>query len=249
MRLKDKVAIVTGGGRGNGRAIALGLAREGAKLVIADIDPVTAERTAQEIRAAGGEAVSTRVDVTNKASAEAMVETAYQSFGRLDVLVNNAGVLSRKPFLELPEEDWDRIFAVNVKGTFLCLQAAARRMVETGGGSIINISSVNAQSTTPVTVHYCASKAAVNTLTKGAALALAAKGVRVNAVAPSAILTDMSKDRLGTPEGQAAVLAHTPMGRIETSEDLVGPVVFLASEESGFMTGSVVTVDGGWTTM
>jgi NAD(P)-dependent dehydrogenase (short-subunit alcohol dehydrogenase family) len=249
VRLKDKVALVTGAGRGNGRVIALGLAREGARLVIADISGDNAERTAGEIRAAGGEAASVQVDVTKRAEVEAMVEAAYREFGKLDILVNNAGVLTRRPFLELPEEEWDQVMAVNLKGVFLCSQAAARRMVDSGGGCIISISSVNAVSTTPFTVHYCASKAGVSNLTKGMALALAPRGIRVNAVAPSAILTDMSRGRLDTPEGQAAVLARTPLGRLETSEDLVGPVVFLASSDAEFVTGTTLVVDGGWLTM
>jgi NAD(P)-dependent dehydrogenase (short-subunit alcohol dehydrogenase family) len=249
VRLRDKVALVTGAGRGNGRAIALGLAHEGARLVIADISTDNAERTAGEVRAAGGEAAAVRVDVTKRAEVEAMVDAAYREFGRLDILVNNAGVLTRRPFLELPEEEWDRVIGVNLKGVFLCSQAAARRMVESGGGCIINISSVNAVSTTPFTVHYCASKAGVSNLTKGMALALAPSGIRVNAVAPSAILTDMSKGRLDTPEGEAAVLARTPLGRLETSEDLIGPVVFLASSDAEFVTGATLVVDGGWLTM
>jgi NAD(P)-dependent dehydrogenase (short-subunit alcohol dehydrogenase family) len=247
--LKDKVALVTGAGRGNGRVIALGLAREGARLVIADISGDNAERTAGEIRAAGGEAASVQVDVTKRAEVEAMVEAAYREFGKLDILVNNAGVLTRRPFLELPEEEWDQVMAVNLKGVFLCSQAAARRMVDSGGGCIISISSVNAVSTTPFTVHYCASKAGVSNLTKGMALALAPRGIRVNAVAPSAILTDLSRGRLDTPEGQAAVLARTPLGRLETSEDLVGPVVLLASSDAEFVTGTTLVVDGGWLTM
>jgi NAD(P)-dependent dehydrogenase (short-subunit alcohol dehydrogenase family) len=249
VRLRDKVALVTGAGRGNGRAIALGLSREGARLVIADISLDNAERTAGEVRAAGGEAAAVQVDVTRRAEVEAMVEAAYREFGRLDILVNNAGVLTRRPFLELPEEEWDQVMDVNLKGVFLCSQATARRMAESGSGCIINISSVNAVSTTPFTVHYCASKAGVSNLTKGMALALASMNIRVNAVAPSAILTDMSKGRLDTPEGQAAVLARTPLGRIATSEDLVGPVVFLASQDADFVTGTTLVVDGGWLTV
>jgi NAD(P)-dependent dehydrogenase (short-subunit alcohol dehydrogenase family) len=249
VRLQDKAALVTGAGRGNGRAIARGLAREGARLVIADISRENAERTASELREAGGEAVAVQVDVTKRAEVELMVEATYTAFGRLDILVNNAGVLTRRPFLELPEEEWDQVMAVNLKGVFLCSQAAARRMVTSGGGCIINISSVNAVSTTPFTVHYCASKAGVSNLTKGMALALASVKIRVNAVAPSAILTDMSKGRLDTPEGEAAELARTPLGRLETSEDLIGPVVFLASQDAEFVTGTTLVVDGGWLTM
>ena len=249
MRLHGKVAIVTGAGSGNGKAIAEGFAREGARVVAADLLEESASATVRDIEKVGGAAKGIRIDVRNAADAQRMTDFALSAFGRLDVLVNNAGVISRSDFLELDEQEFDRIFAVNVKGVFLCAQAAARHMARHGGGNIINISSAIAESFDPVIVHYSASKGAVRSLTGAMALALARRGIRVNAIAPGPIYTNMNRDKLDVPENMAAVVAHVPLGRIGKTEDLVGAALFLAADESAWVTGTTIYVDGGYLTM
>jgi len=245
-RLKDRVAVVTGAAQGNGRAFAEAFADEGAHVVLVDIQEDAAERTAKEI---GRGSIALGADVCKADDAARVVEEAVRHYGRLDVFVNNAGVIGRVNFLDISEAEWDRVMNVNLKGTFLAGQAAARHMVTQGSGSIINIASINAESLNPNTVHYCTSKGGVRTLTKGMAIALAGRGVRVNAIGPGAVYTALSRDRLDDPKVLGATLAHIPMGRVAQPEDLKGAAVFLASDESAYVTGITLFVDGGWLTV
>jgi NAD(P)-dependent dehydrogenase (short-subunit alcohol dehydrogenase family) len=245
-RLKGRAAAITGAAQGNGRAFAEAFAEEGARVLVVDIRQEAAEQTAAEI---GHGAVALAADVRRAADAELIVAESVRRFGGLDVFVNNAGVIGRVDFLELSEDEWDRVMDINLKGTFLCGQAAARRMVAQGRGSIINVASVNAESLNPATVHYCTTKGAVRTLTKGMALALARHGVRVNAIGPGPVRTALSRDRLEDPKAYEATVAHIPMGRVAEPEDLKGAAVFLASDESAYVTGITLFVDGGWLTI
>ena len=250
MRLENKVAIVTGGARGNGLAIAMGFAKEGANLVIADIDKETAEASAREIQKLGRRAIAVHVDVTDKRSVEGMAERAYGEFGKVDILVSNAGVIGRGPFLEVSEEEWDRVLNVNLKGAFLCGQAVAKRMVEAGnGGVIINITSIMTERTTSTTVPYCASKGGVRTLTKGMAVSLAPYNVRVNSISPCIIWTDMSNALLSQDVVRKSIQSKIPLNRIAKAEALVGAAIYLASDESSYVTGATVSVDGGMSAM
>jgi NAD(P)-dependent dehydrogenase (short-subunit alcohol dehydrogenase family) len=248
-RLKDRVAVVTGAAQGNGKAIAAAFAKEGARIVIADISEERAAQTAQTFLEAGLSAQSMRVNVTKSAEVNNLLQRVMKEFGRIDILVNNAGVIGRYDFLEITEEEWDRVMDINLKGTFLCGQAFARQMAKQENGVILNIASVNAYSLNPTTVHYCTSKGGVCTLTKGMALALAKVGVRVNAIGPGPVYTDLSKDRLDDPQALAATVAHIPMGRVAQPVDLTGAAVFLASDEAAYVTGITLFVDGGWLTM
>src|SRR6266700_2126673 len=189
------------------------------------------------------------VNVTKSAEVNSLLQWTVKEFGRVDILVNNAGVIGRYDFLEISESEWDRVIDINLKGTFLCGQAFARQMKEQDGGVIINIASVNAESVNPTTVHYCVSKGGVRTLTKAMALAMAQAGVRVNAIGPGPVYTNLSKDRLDDPQALAATLAHIPMGRVAQSSDLAGAAVFLASDDSAYVTGITLYVDGGWLTI
>jgi NAD(P)-dependent dehydrogenase (short-subunit alcohol dehydrogenase family) len=245
-RLKDRVAVVTGAAQGNGRAFSEAFAAEGARVVVVDIQKEAAERTAEEI---GGGAIAFAADVSLAADAVRIVEDSVKHFGRVDIFVNNAGVIGRVDFLDISEAEWDRVMNVNLKGTFLGGQAAARQMVTQGSGSIINIASVNAESLNPTTIHYCTSKGGVQTLTRGMALALAGRGVRVNAIGPGAVHTALSRERLDDPKVLRATLARIPMGRVAQPDDLKGAAVFLASDESAYVTGITLFVDGGWLTV
>lgn len=246
MRLRDKVALVTGAGSGNGAAIAAGFAREGAQVVFADLNLESAEAGAQAARDAGGRALALKLDISNAASVAECVAAVLKEWGTIDILVNNAGIIHRGPFLELTEQDWDKVMAVNAKGVFLCSQAVGRHMAEKKSGAIINVTSFSAFLASPNVAHYGASKGAVNMLVKHMALDLAQYNIRVNAIAPGVIETNMNRDRLAAPEQREASLSRILLGRLGRPEDLVGAALYLASDESGYVTGCTINVDGGW---
>jgi 3-oxoacyl-[acyl-carrier protein] reductase len=245
MRLEGKVALVTGAQQGIGRAIAVALARDGADVGVNFLDDAAAaEMVAGEIRGLGRRAVTVQGDVAQTASVQGMVKTVVDALGPPDVLVNNAGVFPRASFLELPEREWDHVLGINLKGSFLCAQAVARALVAAGRpGAIVNISS-SAVRGDPRGVHYSSSKAGVVGLTRAMALALAPHGIRVNAIAPG--LTDTAQPRYGNTEEQIAERAREiPLGRIAQPEEIAKVAVFLASAESGWVTGELIHVNGG----
>jgi len=254
MRLEGKSAIITGAGRGIGKATALMFAREGADVLVPDLDPATSEQVAQEIRAFGRKGVALQMDVTRMADVRRMVETALEAFGKIDILVNNAGITLVRYPLELTEADWDRTLNLNLKAVFFCSQAVAREMIKRRTGVILNASSVSGRVGRPMMVDYCASKFGVIGITQGLAMALAKYGVRVNAVAPGIVDTDMwvSIDREwaaleGKPAGaiKESRVANIPLGRIETPEDVAKLYTFLASDEAAYITGQTYNVCGG----
>lgn len=246
MRLENKVALITGGGNGNGKAMALGFAREGADVVVADLDLEAAQGVVEEIEELGRRGLAVQVNVVDRELVAGMVEEAYGAFGRVDVLVNNAGVIGRDPFLEVTEGEWDRIMDVNLKGPFLCSQAVAKRMIEgEQGGSIINITSIMTDRTSATTVPYCTSKGGVRTLTYGLAVALGEHGIRANAIAPCIVWTDMSDALLSKDSVREAIKGKIPLNEIATPKDLVGAAIFLASDESSYISGSTISINGG----
>ncbi len=246
MRLKDKVVVVTGAAQGLGRACAECMAAEGAKIIVSDMNAEGGESVAAAIRDAGGEARFIACDVGDKAQIEALVAGAVETFGRLDSAVANAGIVNFADFLDLAEEDFDAVLRVNLKGVFLTGQAAARQMVKQGGGgTIINMSSINAVVAIPNIVPYVTAKGGVNQLTKAMALALADKGIRVNGIGPGSIMTEMLKSVANDKAAMHKVLARTPMGRAGEPSEIGKVAVFLASEDSSYMTGEIVYVDGG----
>ena len=243
MRLQDKVAIITGSARGIGRATALAFADQGAQVVVCDLDVTGGEQTAADIRASGGRAIFMPVNVTERASVDALVSAAVARFGRIDVLVNNAGVIRDRSLLKMTEQDFDFVINVNLKGVFNCTQAVAPLMVAQGSGAIINASSVVGVYGNYGQTNYVASKAGVIGMTKVWARELGPKGVRVNAVAPGFISTEMLA---GIPdkvlEDLKAKIALRQLGR---PEDIANAYVFLASDEAAYITGHVLHVDGG----
>ncbi len=249
MRLQDRVAIVTGAGSGNGRGIALRLAEEGAKIVVADVSEVGAGETVAMIEAMAGQALLVKADVSQRSQVETMVKITLQHFGQIDILVNNAGVETLIPFLELPESEWDRILAVNLKGPFLCSQAVAREMAQAGrGGKIVNIASINSAIALPGQAHYVSSKGGLLMLTKAMALDLAPYNINVNAVGPGVIETAMTANSLSNPARVEMFLNHIPLKRIGQPRDIANAVLFLASDEADYITGTILYVDGGWLT-
>jgi len=242
MRLKGKVAIITGAGRGIGREAALLFAREGAKVVLADVDP-QAEKVVEEIKKLGGEATFVRSDVTNRESCVALANAAAGAFGRIDVLVNNAGITRDAQLVKLSESDFDRVIEVNLKGTFNATQAVAPRMIEQGSGRIINVSSVVGLYGNFGQTNYAATKAGVIGMTKVWARELGRKGITVNAVAPGFIQTEMTES---VPEKVLELMrGRTPMGRLGTARDVANIYLFLASDDAAYVNGAVVCVDGG----
>jgi acetoin reductase-like protein len=253
MRLGGKVAVVTGGGQGNGRAIALRLAQEGAAVLVTDLNLAGAQKVVDEISAAGGRASAFAMDVRNQEHANGMADAAVERFDGLDILVNNAGVGKIVPFLETTEADWDFMFDVNCKGLLWCSQAAARVMIERRrGGKIVNIASQAGRRGEAFVLAYCASKACVISMTM--ALALAPQKINVNAVAPGIVDTpfweevDKQFARLmdlpvGEPKRRA--IASIPLGRIEQPEDVAGVVAFLSSSDADYITQQCFNVDGG----
>lgn len=251
MRLENRVAIVTGGAAGIGKGIALGFAREGADVVIADIDMDAAKATETELRALARRAVAVRADVSDETSVNELVETVIRAFGRIDILVNNAALTSFYPFLELPTSEWDRIMNVNLRGAFLCSRAVARHMAERRRGNIINILSFEQDMPRGGLAHYAASKGGLRSLTKAMAMGLAQHNIRVNAITPGTTDTTVAKKLhlRDTPEKLAAYLERIPIDHIGQPEEFAGPAVFLASDEASFVTGAVLCVDGGMTTL
>ena len=250
MRLEGKRALVTGGSRGIGRAVALGLAREGAHVAVNYRTSRDAAGSAvREIGHLGRRAVAVQGSTDSRSDVERFVAEAHGFLGGLDILVNNAGILKRTPFLEIGEDEWDAIQSVNLKGYFLVGQAVARRMVEAGSaGAIVNVSSAGQAVAAPNLTHYCVSKAGVEMLTKQMALELAPHGIRVNAIAPGLIETDMNRADIAREEFREGRLARIPLGLIGAPGDVVGAVVFLASnDEARLMTGAAVFIDGGQT--
>ena len=245
MRLEGKIAVVTGAARGIGAACARRFAAEGAAVVIADILEEKGEATAQAIRDDGGSAAFIACDTGDAAQARALIERTVARHGRIDVLVNNAGIFTIADFLDVTEEDFDRVLRTNLKGYFLVGQAAAREMAAAGSGSIVNMSSVNAVMAIESIAAYVVSKGGVNQLTSVMALALAPKGVRVNAIGPGTILTELSGSLLTDEAARRRVLSRTPMGRVGQPEEIAGIAVFLASDDSSYVTGQVIYADGG----
>src|SRR5437899_649386 len=246
-RVEGSVVLVAGAGGGIGGAGADGLAREGALLVCADIDAAAAEASAARIRAAGGRATALTLDVRDRAAVDAAVAATVREFGRLDVLLDSAGVSHGGNFLDLDPAEWERVIAVNLTGMFHLGQAAARQMVrQGGGGSIINVTSQLAEVARPERAAYVASKGGGRSLTHAMALELAPHGIRVNAIAPGPTLTGLTRASYADPERRRATIAQIPLRRLGEPEDIVGAILFLASDESRWVTGSTVTVDGGY---
>jgi glucose 1-dehydrogenase len=245
MRFLDQVVIVTGGAQGIGRACVDAFADEGAAVVVADIDPAGGEKAAAEIEARGGRARFVETDVGDAAQARRLVDQTLEAFGRLDVLINNAGIIKTADFLEISEADFDAVLRVNLKGVFLVGQAAARAMVKGGKGAIVNMSSANAVVAIPNQVPYATSKGAVNQLTKVMALALADKGVRVNAIGPGSILTDLLRVVMNDEAARQRILSRTPMGRCGEPAEVAKVALFLASDDASYLTGQCIYPDGG----
>ncbi|TET27331.1 SDR family oxidoreductase [Candidatus Aerophobetes bacterium] len=244
MRLKDKVAVVTGGGRGLGRSICLALAREGSSVVVSDIDVQSAKKVACEVKEIGSEALAIRTDVTSGKEVDALMEAAAEDSGRVDILVNNAGICWVGKVEEMSEQDWDRVMAVNLKGTFLCSKAVIKFMKGKGWGRIVNMASAAGKTGgLLVGANYSVSKAGVICFTKSLAKELAPYGITVNAVAPGLIDTDMTRS---FPKGAvASTLKSLPLGRMGSSEDVARAVLFLISEDAGYITGEILDVNGG----
>jgi NAD(P)-dependent dehydrogenase (short-subunit alcohol dehydrogenase family) len=244
MRLSGKVAVVTGGGSGMGRAIGLAFAREGAKVVIADINLEAASETVSLLESAGGDAIAVKVDVTRKAETLDMAEATLARFGRIDVLVNNAGSRCLKSFLDHTEEDWHRMIDINLTGHFFCAQAVVPSMLKGGKGKIINLASIAAHTGRPDRVAYCAAKAGVMGLTRALAMDMRGKNICVTAISPGSIATPMNQAAATSTEVEWG--KETVVGRWGTAEDVAHAAVFLASDESDYITGSEIAVEGGW---
>jgi NAD(P)-dependent dehydrogenase (short-subunit alcohol dehydrogenase family) len=246
VRLKGKVALITGGSTGIGKAIALRFAREGAKVAVTGRERTALEDTTREIVEQGGEVIYIQGDVSLSQDVRSMVDRTLERWGAIDILVNNAGICNPAPFLDLKEEEWDRHMAINLKGTFLAGQFVAREMVHRGiKGSIINMSSVNGLAAESDQAHYNATKGGINLLTMSMALELAPYGIRVNALCPGFIETRLTRPLINDPERIGPYLKTIPMGRVGQPEDIADVALFMASDESRYMTGHCLVVDGG----
>jgi NAD(P)-dependent dehydrogenase (short-subunit alcohol dehydrogenase family) len=245
-RLKDKVVIVTGGARGLGKIFCLALAEEGARVVVADILEEDAKETSEEILTMGGRSIALVVDVTSEQDTLRMVEETVKAFGRVDILVNNAALfygITRKPFMEIPLEEWDRLMTVNLKGPFLCCRAVFPEMGRQGKGKIINLASETAFTGSPNFTHYVTSKGGVISFTRSLAAELGQYNICVNAVAPG--LTDTKAARTIIDDISKYDVSRIPLQRLEQPADLTGVVLFLASDDSDFITGQTIVVNGG----
>jgi len=245
LKLKDKISLVTGSGQGIGKAIALTFATEGSYVVVNDIDLDKATTVAEEINTSGGKALPIRADVSKSKEVSNMVAEAIRSFDKIDILVNNVGIQTVSPFLNLSEEEWQRVIDINLKGTFLCSQMVAREMVKNRKGKIINISSIHQSIPRCNKAHYDASKAGIMILTKDMALELSKYKINVNCIAPGTIATPMNKDILDSPERIAEMNSKIPLGRMGQPEEVAQAALFLASDEADYITGATICIDGG----
>jgi glucose 1-dehydrogenase len=247
LRLRDKVAIVTGGDTGIGKAICIAMAREGARIVI-DYhgEQAPADALARQIEAEGGSACAVGADVSSAQDVSNLIDAAVQRYGKIDIMVNNAGIEEKHPFLEMPLEIYEKVIAVNLTGMWLCSQAAARAMVhQKSGGRIINISSIHEEVSMPTNAPYCASKAGVRMLTRTISVELAPYGITVNDVCPGAIETPMDKPVKQNPEKYNELLSEIPMRRMGKPEEVAAMCVYLASDDAAYVTGASLVIDGG----
>ena len=244
MRLRERVAIVTGGGFGIGRGIACRFAEEGARVVIAEIVPERGRETVQMIEGAGGQALFIETDVRERSQVEAMVERTVRELASIDVLVNNAGLTGRTPILEMTDEEWNGMLATNLTGPFLCTQAVARHMISGGsGGKIINVASIMSEVACPEQAHYAASKGGLLMLTRALACDLGPCGINVNAIGPGT--TDSGHGAFDDPDVLEAYESKVPLGRIALPSDTAKAAVFLASDDADYVNGAILYVDGG----
>ncbi len=248
INLKDKTAIVTGAGRGIGKSIAGAFAAAGAKVIVNDIDGDAAAQVCQEIKDRGGFARPAKADVRVSAEIAEMVQMTVRDLGGIQVMVNNAGIVLRKPAEEILEEEWDRVIQINLKGTFLCAQTAAKAMIAGGkGGKIINISSVMGAVALPPRAAYCASKGGIINLTKDLAAEWAQYGIAVNGIAPGWTVTEMTQGYFSQEPVRRYLLERIPLNRLGKPEDIAHMAVFLASDYADYIIGQTIFVDGGWT--
>ncbi len=243
MLLKDRVAIVTGGSQGIGRAISLRLSAEGAKVTIADVNEEVGLKTAEEIKAAGGEAIFVKVDVTNPEDTDRMVTETVEKLGSLHILVNNAGITRDKLILRMTDEDWDRVLDVNLKGAFNCIRSSVRVLAKGRYGRIVNIASIVGITGNPGQANYSASKGGLIALTKTVAKEFASRGITCNAVAPGFIDTAMTQAM--PQKAREELIGRIPLERLGTPEDVAEGVLFLASDMASYITGEVLNINGG----
>ena len=247
--LKNKVAIITGARRGMGRAHALELAKHGCRVVISDISQEDCQKVVDEIEQKDGEALAIKCDVSKKQEVDELINKTVEKFGKIDILVNNAGIVEFKKFLEMTEEEWSKTIDINLKGYFLCAQAAGKKMAEQNSGAIVNIASVAMGQQgigMPNIAHYCASKGGIIGLTEALAVELAPNNIRVNAISPGLIETPMIDPIKQQKDQIEALMNRIPMKRTGKAKEVANLVVFLASDASSYMTGSDVIIDGGW---
>lgn len=246
-KLDGKVAVVTGGSRGFGKAMALALADAGADVVVAARTKSALDEVAAEIEGKGRKALAVGTDMLDKASIENMADKAFEKFGKIDILINNAGLGDTRPFLKLSEEQWDTILNINLKGYFFATQAVGKYMVKAKSGRIINISSAMGTAPLGFMSPYAASKGGINAMTKSLAQEWAGLGITVNAIAPSYFATDINENSMKDENISKLIMSKTPVRRWGQVEELVGIVIYLASDASSYMTGSIIPLDGGWT--
>ncbi len=245
-KLEEKTAIVTGAGSGIGRGIAKRFAKEGANVVVSDIDTEGGEKVVEEIEDSNREAIFVRTDVSKKEDVSELVERTLEEYDEIDILVNNAGVYIQKPITEMEIDEWDKVLDVNLKGTFLMTRSVAQEMVKEDKGKIINVTSIAGKVGYPNSAAYSASKGGIIAMTRALALELSPRGINVNAIAPGVIKTAMTEDLLEDEEVSEQMLANTPIGRFGEPKDIASAAVYLASEESDFVTGETMFVEGGW---
>jgi NAD(P)-dependent dehydrogenase (short-subunit alcohol dehydrogenase family) len=243
--LKGKVAVVTGASRGLGKSIAIGLADAGAKVIVTDI--LDTSETVEEIKKLNQEVLGLKVDVSNKSDIENMIKQTKQQYKKIDILVNNAGILKTANAEDFKKEDWDKVIQINLTGQFLCAQAVGKEMIKQKSGKIINISSIAGISGYATSVSYSASKAGVISLTKTLAAEWGKHNININSICPGVFATDMTEDYLKSEEFMENIKTNVPMKRYAEPEELVGTVIYLASEASNYVNGHALVIDGGWT--